>query len=342
MRNLITHSEWLASAGEHQERHDREQQRRGKSRSLMQSMQSGFHALFIDRGWMRHKSRTGLFLAVLTLGALAACTSDGDSSHVSSAGPAEGYWRATEVVDGDTLHVVGPDGELTVRVLGINTPESGECFSDEATDALDDLVDGVDLILVTDQTDLDQFERSLRYVETADGIDVGAELVRGGYAISRRYEPDVARDARYSELQDAAQRDRVGLWASDACGDPVVEGLVIEVEINADAPGDDSENLNGEWVRFTSVADRSIDLKDWEVADESASHRYSFRDFVLEPAASVILHTGCGDDGPGSDGTDELFWCDGKGPVWNNAGDTVFLRDPSGNLVAVFAYGESL
>lgn len=56
----------------------------------------------------------------------------------------------------------------------------------------------------------------------------------------------------------------------DACGDPVVEGLVIEVEINADAPGDDSENLNGEWVRFTSVADKPIDLENWEVAGESA------------------------------------------------------------------------
>jgi len=307
----------------------------------MQSMQRGFHARCIGRSRAVHKSRTSLFLAVLTLGALAACVSDGDSSGVTPTDPDDGFWRATEVIDGDTLHVVGPGGELKVRVIGINTPESGECYSDEAGRALEDLVDDVDLVLVTDQTDLDQFDRSLRYVETAGGVDVGAELVRGGYAISRRYEPDVARDARYSQLQDAAQRERVGLWALDACGDPVVEGLVIEVEINADAPGDDSENLNGEWVRFTSVADRPIDLKDWEVADESASHRYSFGEFALEPSASVTLYTGCGDDGPGDDGADELFWCNRQGAVWNNAGDTVFLRDPSGNLVAVFAYGES-
>jgi micrococcal nuclease len=246
------------------------------------------------------------------------------------------FWQATEVVDGDTLHVVGPGGELKVRVLGINTPESGECFSSESANALEGLVADTDLVLVTDQTDLDQFERALRYVETADGVDVGAALVAGGYAISRRYEPDVARDALYSDLQATAQSDRVGLWAPDACGSPVVEGEVIEVEVNSDAPGDDSENLNGEWIRFTSVADKPIELDGWQVADESASHRYSFDEVVLNTGRSVTLYTGCG-----VDSEIEVFWCEGSGPVWNNGGDTVFLRDPSGNLVAVFAYGES-
>ena len=325
-----------------------------------------------SRAWA---GRRRVVVAMLVVGLLASCTSDvngpvatdsavaepgtrdatGTSSEVTasdddanpvSSGPAEGFWRATDVVDGDTLHVVGPGGELKVRVLGINTPESGECFSDEATEALEDLVADTELVLIADQSDVDQYDRVLRYVETVDGVDVGATLVAGGYAISRRYEPDVARDALYSDLQANAQRNLVGLWAADACGDPVVEGMVIEIEINADAPGDDSENLNGEWVRFTSVADKPIDLEDWEVADESASHRYSFGEFVLDPGRSVVLYTGCGDDGlhdngSGDKGASELFWCDGKGAVWNNAGDTVFLRDPSGNLVAVFAYGES-
>lgn len=284
--------------------------------------------------------RVGLGV-VFVASLLASCTSDGNrpvASDGTSGTSTSGLFRSTEVVDGDTLHVIGPDGgELTVRVIGINTPESGECFSSEATQALDDLVADADLVLISDRTDLDQFERSLRYVETANGLDVGAALVAGGYAISRRYEPDVARDALYSDLQTAAQRDQIGLWAPDACGAPVVVGKVIEVEENANAPGDDSDNLNGEWVRFTSVADKPIDMDDWEVADESASHRYSFDRFVLDPGRSVTLYTGCGDDG-----SDEVFWCNSSGPVWNNGGDTVFLRDPSGNLVAVFAYGESL
>jgi len=279
--------------------------------------------------------------AIAVAGLLAACPSSengGDRaapSTVADTGSGD-VWRASEVVDGDTLKVVGPDGEVTVRVLGINTPETDECFSSQATEALEQLVMDVDLVLVSDTTDIDQFGRSLRYIETVGGLDLGAELVAGGYAISRRYEPDVARDSRYSVLQDEAQRDRLGLWAPDACGAPVVEGEVIEVTVNEDAPGDDTENLNGEWVRFSNVADASIDLSDWQVADETASNRYEFDDFVLQVGRSVTLFTGCGDDTD-----DEVYWCAGANAVWNNSGDTVFLRDPNGNLVAVFSYGTS-
>ena len=110
-------------------------------------------------------------------------------------------WRSTNVVDGDTLDVSGPDGSVTVRIIGINTPESGECFAEDATDALAELVEGEALVLVADRTDVDRFGRALRYVETTGGTDVGAELVAGGLAIARRYPPDDARADTYAELQ---------------------------------------------------------------------------------------------------------------------------------------------
>src|SRR6056297_1071409 len=77
--------------------------------------------------------------------------------------PAEGAlaeganWRAVDVVDGDTLGVAGPDGELTVRIVGVNTPEVDECLYDEATDALAALVEGEELVLVRDESDVDRF-----------------------------------------------------------------------------------------------------------------------------------------------------------------------------------------
>jgi endonuclease YncB( thermonuclease family) len=251
-------------------------------------------------------------------------------------------WRSARVVDGDTLDVAGPRGEFTVRIIGINTPEAGECFSDEATSALAALVAGEELVLVADRSDVDQFDRSLRYVETAAGVDVGAELVAGGFAIARRYPPDVARSDAYADLQRDAQRAQRGLWAPDACGtsddlDGVDTGAVdILVEINADAPGDDSVNLNGEWVRFTNRGAEAVDLDGWVVADESASHRYRFSDLRLDPGAGVTLFTGCGPD----DGS-ARYWCVSGSAVWNNSGDTVFLRDDLGNIVVSSAYGDS-
>jgi len=111
-------------------------------------------------------------------------------------------------------------------------------------------------------------------------------------------------------------------------------GVVIDV--NADAPGDDGVNLNGEWVRFTNAGAEAVDFDGWEVADESASHRYTFTDLRLEPGAEVTLFSGCGPD-------DETarYWCMSGSAVWNNSSDTVFLRDGNGNIVTSLSYGDS-
>lgn len=301
----------------------------------------------------RHGWRTAPLVVSVALAVLAGCSSSGPDRSTSAtdrpsadsgapAGPStvateeSGTWRSTEIVDGDTLYVSSALGELEVRLIGVNTPEAGECFSKEATDALAELVTGNDLVLLVDRSDVDRFGRALRYVETTDGVDVGAELVADGFAIARRYPPDDARAEVYAELQQTAQREGRGLWASDACGTSDLEGVEIVIEVNADAPGDDGQNLNGEWVRFTNTGIEAIDVDGWEVADESASHRYTFADLRLAPGADVTLFSGCGPD-------DETarYWCVSGSAVWNNSGDTVFLRDRNGNIVASLSYGDS-
>ncbi len=240
-------------------------------------------------------------------------------------------WAVASITDGDTLDVNGPDGRWTVRIIGINTPERGECFADEAAAALTALAAG-DLVLISDRSDTDQYDRKLRYIETVDGVDIGGEMVRGGYAIARRYEPDTARAATYERLQAEAEAAGFGLWAPDACG-PATSGVSIDLDIRYDADGNDNNNLNDEWVRFTNAGNSPLDLNGWQVADESASHRYNFRNLILQPGAAVTLYTGCGTD------TDaERYWCNTGTAVWNNSGDTVFLRDPSGNNVITETY----
>ncbi len=303
--------------------------------------------------WRYSKARVGLAVAVCSTG-MWGCTPsdvddgvDGQRSSVEPTGTATpppaslpegstGSWRSARVVDGDTLDLSSPRGDVTVRIIGINAPESGECFSEDATDALAALVAGHELVLVADRSDLDQFERSLRYVQTVDGVDVGAELVAGGFAIARRYPPDETRADIYADLQRDAQRAQRGLWAPNACGASNLDGVDIDVEINADAPGDDSVNLNGEWVRFTNSGVDAVDLDGWEVADESASHRHRFSDLRLGAGESVTLFSGCGRDDAFA-----RYWCVSGSAVWNNSGDTVFLRDDQGNIVVSLAYGDS-
>jgi micrococcal nuclease len=284
-----------------------------------------------------------LGLAVLGLAVLAGCTSDDAPS--SSAGPTterathdtgpgtvvaptHGRSRATvvEVVDGDTLDVRLRDGRVeAVRIIGINTPESGECGSEEATDELAALVDGQTLALRRDTSDRDQYDRLLRYVLVGD-VSVGEVLVAEGRALSRPYPPDVAEQGALDAAQARAQEARVGLWDPDGCGRASSASVAVG-EARTDPPGDESQTPNEEWIEIVSTGG-AVDLTGWGVRDESSSHRFAFPDgFRLAAGAAVRIHTGCGPDTAA-----DLHWCVTGSAVWNNDGDTVFLIDPAGNI----------
>lgn len=249
--------------------------------------------------------------------------------------PPQGSEPATvaSVTDGDTIRVSNArlDAER-LRLIGINTPESGECFYDEATDGLEELLVGRDVYLVTDVSDRDQFDRLLRYVFLPDGTFVNEEMVRSGLAIARDYPPDSSRADVLAAAQREAERAGAGLWAEAACGE-AASGSIAVAHIEYDAPGNDNFALDGEWVDLENRAVGATDLTGWVLKDESATHRYDFPSgFVLGGGAGVRIHTGCGEDT-----TVALYWCS-SGAVWNNDGDTAFLLDPNGNIHAQSGY----
>jgi competence protein ComEC len=103
-------------------------------------------------------------------------------------------------------------------------------------------------------------------------------------------------------------------------------------EINADAAGDDRENLNDEYIVFENAGDTSLDLAGWTVQDESGA-TYTFPDgTVLEPGDSITLRTGSGDDS-----ATERYWGSER-PIWNNAGDTVIVTNAAGEQVRTESY----
>ena len=88
------------------------------------------------------------------------------------------------VTDGDTFRVVIDGVEERVRLVGIDTPEAGECMADEARLALERYLDVGEITLLSDESDRDQYGRLLRMVQTPDG-PVNARLVDDGLAIAR-------------------------------------------------------------------------------------------------------------------------------------------------------------
>lgn|GEM_PF-840299 len=94
-------------------------------------------------------------------------------------------WTVSRIIDGDTVEVRSDGTMETVRVVGIDTPERGECGFSEAGEALGRMVldQPVDLVPGA-QDNRDRYGRILRYLDV-QGVDAGLELIRGGFAIAR-------------------------------------------------------------------------------------------------------------------------------------------------------------
>ncbi len=120
------------------------------------------------------------------------------------------------VIDGDTLVVVTANGEETVRLLAVDTPERGDCYAPEATRFLaEKTAEGVVLESDVTQPDRDRFGRLLRYVNVNEQ-NLNLQMLQQGMA--RRY--DLKGRDRYAAALDAAEAqarsEGVGLWG--ACG----------------------------------------------------------------------------------------------------------------------------
>lgn len=88
------------------------------------------------------------------------------------------------VVDGDTVDVRVLATRERVRVLGIDTPETGSCLSRQATAETNRLTLGRLVKLQRDpsQPERDRFDRLLAYVQLSGERDLGLELVKRGFA----------------------------------------------------------------------------------------------------------------------------------------------------------------
>lgn len=229
--------------------------------------------------------------------------------------------QVTKAVDGDTIEL--SDGRR-VRYIGINTPERDQPFYAEATATNRQLVEGRTVQLEFDVETFDQYGRSLAYV-WVDGVMANLEIVSRGYANAYTVPPNVRYEAEFREAERAAREGGRGLWA----GSDVALKIV---HIEADAPGSDKDNPNGEWIEIANQDDQPVQMEGYSLKDE-ANHIYTFGVFSLPPGQSFRLYSG-----PGPNSSAELHWGLVGESVWNNDSDAAFLRDAEGNLVDSYAY----
>lgn len=118
----------------------------------------------------------------------------------------------TRVIDGDTIVVDINGRSYHVRYIGIDTPEVGYPFFSEASTFNSSLVLGKTVTLVKDVSDVDRYDRLLRYVIVGSTF-VNYELVRQGFAYASTYPPDVACSNFFASAQHDSQAAQFGFWA---------------------------------------------------------------------------------------------------------------------------------
>ncbi len=237
----------------------------------------------------------------------------------------------SKVIDGDTVKLSNGD---IVRLIGINTPEFGRPCYTEAKNKLTELVSGKQVILEQDVNDKDQYGRLLRYIYVED-LFVNLEMVRLGLAHKYNYGSNTKYSIQFEQAENEAKQIEGCLWKSEEI-DYIQDRCIEITNFHFDADGNDNYNLNDEYVIFKNSCSYSINLSGWTIKDETSSHLYTLPSFIFRAESSFTLYTGIGTDTNSS-----LYWGRTAGnyaSIWNNKGDTLFLRDSTGNLVLSQTY----
>ena len=161
--------------------------------------------------------------------------SSSTSPHATGEGQANAL--VTRVVDGDTIEVRYQQQDLTVRLIGIDTPESvmpGEpvqCYALAASRFTTNRLDGANVRLEFDVERTDKYGRTLAYVWLGREL-FNETLVRQGYAFVTTYPPDVKYESVFLDAQRRARAESRGVWgrcvepSQDTC-DPAYPGVCI-------------------------------------------------------------------------------------------------------------------
>jgi|SRR3989344_3004949 len=217
--------------------------------------------------------------------------------------------KVQRVIDGDTIEI---ENKTSVRLLGINTPEKGEIYYNEAKRFLEDLVLNKTIILEFSKNKYDMYDRTLAYI-FKDNENINLKIIEEGFG--NFYFPS-GRDKYYNQFKEA--------W--NKC---------VENKKNFCEPSEDicakcielkDFNYKGQTITFYNKCNFDCDLNKWEIKDEGRK-KFVFPDFDLKSNMEIKIIVS------NKTSTDENLYWENEDYVWTKTGDTLLLRDNSGKLI---------
>ena len=212
------------------------------------------------------------------------------------------------IVDGDTIMA----NNKSVRLLGINSPERGETYYEEASEFLGNLIFNKTVSLEFSKEKYDRYNRTLAYVFISEK-NINIELIKNGFA--NIYFPS-GKENCYPEF--------VKSW--EECIKSNLNLCEKSVDQCQSCVNLKEFDYNEEKVIFENICAFDCELTGWTMKDQGRK-QFKFPDFTLKSAKEVLIITG-----EGEDSEETLFWS-GEDYIWTDSGDSLFLRDSEGKLV---------
>lgn len=235
------------------------------------------------------------------------------------AAPGKIIANVIQVLDGDTFRL---HDARDVRCLGIDAPEKGDPLAEEAGAALNKLVSNREVRLESGRQAKDAYGRVLAYVFVGKML-VNEEMIRQGWAHVRR-PVDAKYRSRLLAAQEEARAGGRGIWS----GTTNIQLVIAKVNAK---PARGKDDLNDEYVVIENKSTNVLDMTGWSLLDEG-NNRYLFPNFILAPRAKVTLRSGAG-----MNTASELYW-GSRRAIWNDDGDSIFIKDTKGRLVLSHVY----
>lgn len=143
------------------------------------------------------------------------------------------FYTVTQVVDGDTLKINLNGKAETLRLIGMDTPETVDprkpvqCFGKEASNKAKELLAGKKISIESDSTqgDRDKYGRLLVYVRRDDGLFYNKHMIEQGYAHEYTYNLPYKYQTEFKAAQKAAQEALRGLWSPSACNGDTTQSV---------------------------------------------------------------------------------------------------------------------
>jgi micrococcal nuclease len=212
--------------------------------------------------------------------------------------------KLLRVIDGDTIEVLSKNNtKQSIRLLGINTPEKGMPFSDEAASFLRKFVNKT-IVLERDKEDTDKYKRKLRYIFYNSSF-LNLEIVENGFA-NIYYTRGLKYENKFISAEKQARNLEIGFWktSQEKCS---TNNCLSLKELNYTA----------EYFIIKNKCNYVCELEGWFVKDAGRNVIYLSS---MNSGEEKTYNSGTGKD------------------LWNNNGDKFFLLDKKGFIVLFFEY----